>query len=119
MAKPKLTYVPETLDLALYAGDGVSIRLGLTTGDAPVVVTGVMRAQIRPRRSSSEISAEFTATPQEGAVIISLSGEQTQSLVTGEAEEFEGVWDLQWVPEGGEPKTLVQGNVKCNADVTR
>ncbi|HVI77807.1 MAG TPA: hypothetical protein VM715_06520 [Candidatus Acidoferrum sp.] len=119
MAKTKISRVPETLDLALYAGDGVAIRLSLTnsTGD-PIGVTGTMRAQIRTSRSSPEVSAEFTAVPEDNAIVISLTGEQTQALVSGD-EPFAGVWDLQWVPEGGEPATLVRGQVTCDADVTR
>lgn len=118
MAK-KISRVPETLDLALYAGDGVSIRLSLTnsTGD-PISVTGTMKAQIRATHSATEASAEFDATPEENAIVISLTGDQTQALVTGE-DKFEGVWDLQWVPQDGQPTTLVRGKVTCDADVTR
>lgn len=118
MAK-KISRVPEVLDLALYAGDGVSIRLSLTNStQEPITVTGAMKAQIRSSHSAPEAAAEFNAVPEENAVVISLTGEQTQSLVTGE-EKFEGVWDIQWVPENGEPVTLVRGKVTCDADVTR
>ena len=119
MAKPKISRVPETLDLALYAGDGVAIRLSLTTAtDTPVIATGTMQAQIRTARSATDPAAEFTTAIQDNAVVISLSGAQTQTLVSDD-DRFEGVWDLQWVPEGGEPKTLLQGKVTCDADVTR
>ena len=119
MAKTKISRVPETLDLALYAGDGVSIRLTLTnsTGD-PIGPTGVVKAQIRTHYSDPEISAEFSVASEENSIVISLTGDQTQSLVTSD-ETFEGVWDLQWIPEGGQPATLVRGKVTCDADVTR
>jgi hypothetical protein len=39
---------PQTLDLALYAGDGVEFRLVCTnTAGAPIDVTGTIKAQIR------------------------------------------------------------------------
>lgn len=118
MAK-KISRVPESLDLALYAGDGVSIRLSLTnSAKDPIQVTGTMKAQIRSTHSAPEASAEFTAVPEDNAVVISLTGDQTQALVTGE-DKFEGVWDIQWVPQDGEPVTLVRGKVTCDADVTR
>lgn len=118
MAK-KISRVPETLDLALYAGDGVSIRLSLTnSAKEPITVTGTMKAQIRPTHSAPDASAEFAAVPEDNAIVISLTGDQTQSLVSGE-DRFEGVWDIQWVPQDGEPVTLVRGKVTCDADVTR
>lgn len=118
MAK-KISRVPESLDLALYAGDGVSIRLALTdSAGAPIGVTGTMKAQIRASHSSPEVAAEFAATPEDSAIVISLTGEQTQGLVP-EEEQFTGVWDVQWVPQDGQPTTLVKGKVTCDADVTR
>jgi len=121
MAKAKIDRRPETLDLALYAGDGVSIRLGVTDNSgAPVAVEGELKAQIRESRGAPEVAAEFTTTPEEetGSVLISLTGEQTQSLVAN-GEDFSGVWDIQWQPVNGEPVTLTTGQVTCNADVTR
>lgn len=121
MAKAKIDRTPETLDLVLYAGDGVSIRLGVTdNAGGPVTVAGELKAQIRTSRGAPDISAEFAAVPEEGtgSVIISLTGVQTQALVeTG--EDFTGVWDIQWRPPDGEPITLTTGQVTCNADVTR
>lgn len=121
MAKAKIDRTPETLDLVLYSGDGVSIRLGvIDNAGAEVTVTGELKAQIRTTRTSPEISAEFVAVPEEGtgAIIISLTGEQTAALIT-EDETFTGVWDVQWHPPNAEPVTLTMGQVICNADVTR
>lgn len=118
-SKNKISRLPETLDLALYAGDGVSIRISLTTSDGnPITVPGTVKAQIRKARSDSTVAAEFTATPVDGAVIISLTGTQTAALVPDE-HQFSGVWDLQWIPDGGQPTTLVRGAVTCDGDVTR
>lgn len=121
MAKNKIDRTPETLDLTLYAGDGVSIRLGVTDNSGnPVTVSGELKAQIRERRGAPEVSAEFDTVPEAetGSVIISLTGEQTQALITGD-DNFSGVWDIQWRPTNGEPVTLTTGAVICNADVTR
>lgn len=121
MARAKIDRMPENLDLILYAGDGVSIRLGITdTAGGPVTIDGELKAQIRPSRLSTEISAEFAAVPEEGtgSVIISLTGEQTASLIEP-GGDFSGVWDIQWMPVGAEPITLTTGEVTCNADVTR
>lgn len=118
MAK-KISRLPETLDLALYAGDGVAIRLTLTdSANQPISATGAMTAQIRASHSAPDVAAEFNAAPEDNAIVISLTGEQTQALVPGE-EKFEGVWDLQWTPENGQPTTLVRGKVTCDADVSR
>lgn len=121
MAKNKINRVPESLDLALYAGDGVSIRLGVTTsGGAPLDIAGEMKAQIRESKSAPEVSAEFTTAPdaETSSVVISLTGEQTSALIVG-GESFRGVWDIQWHPTDGQPVTLIQGEVTCDADVTR
>lgn len=121
MAKTKIDRTPETLDLVLYAGDGVSIRLGVTDNNGgTVTVAGELKAQIRASRGATEVAAEFAAVPEEGtgSVIISLTGAQTQDLVVS-GENFSGVWDIQWRPPDGEPITLTTGQVICNADVTR
>lgn len=121
MAKNRINRVPDSLDLALYAGDGVSIRLGLTdsSGDA-LTISGEMKAQIRQTKTAGEVAAEFTTTPDPAtsSVVISLTGVQTAGLVENEVA-FKGVWDIQWVPEDGQPVTLIQGEVTCDADVTR
>jgi hypothetical protein len=121
MAKNKINRVPDSLDLALYAGDGVSIRLGVTTsGGAPLDIAGEMKAQIRQTKSAAEVAAEFEAVPdaENSSVVISLTGEQTASLIAN-GESFRGVWDIQWHPTDGQPVTLIQGEVTCDADVTR
>ena len=122
MAKKKLSFVPQTLDLTLYAGDGAGLRFTITdsTG-AALPLTGEMKAQIRANREDTDPAlAEFAADLTgfaAGIVLISLTGEQTHSLISGD-EKFTGVWDLEWTPIGDEPVTLVQGNVECLPDVT-
>jgi hypothetical protein len=122
VAKKKLSFVPQVLDLSLYAGDGAGIRFTITdsTG-AALPLTGEMKAEIRANREDADPAlAQFDVDLTDfatGIVLISLTGEQTHSLISGE-ETFVGVWDLEWIPAGDEPATLVQGKVECVPDVT-
>ena len=125
----QLSIQPPVLDLALYAGDGISFKL-ICTDDSvppePVNITGAIQAQIRANRDeTSAVSAEFSTDltgADAGEVILSLTGAQTQDLMEDPAVakgKFNGVWDVQWTPTGGQPRTLCQGKVECIADVTR
>lgn len=122
MAKKKLSFVPQTLDILLYAGDGAGIRFTITdsAGDA-LPLTGTMKAEIRASREAADPAlATFDVDLSdfnEGVVLISLTGVQTHALIS-DSEKFEGVWDLEWTPTGEEPATLVQGVVECMPDVT-
>lgn len=122
MPTPKISLLPEPLDLALYAGDGASIRLTVTdNAGASIPVGGEVIAHIRKTRSDVAPAAEFSVNlvnAATGVVIISLTGVQTAALLGGKPS-FKGAWDVQWKPTGGQPVTLVQGRVECNADVTR
>ena len=122
MPTPKISLLPDKLDLALYAGDGVIIKLTVTdNAGAQVPLTGEILAQIRASRLDTDPLAEFNynlddANP--GLVLLTLQGTQTAALIT-DAAAFKGVWDVQWHPENQEPITLVQGKVECDADVSR
>lgn len=122
MAKKKLSFIPQTLDLSLYAGDGAGLRFTITDStNAALPLTGEMKAHIRANREDVDPAlAEFAVDLTDfaaGVVLISLTGEQTHALINGD-EKFTGVWDLEWTPENDEPATLVQGNVECLPDVT-
>lgn len=122
MAKKKLSFIPQALDLSLYAGDGAGVRFTITDSlGAALPLTGEMKAEIRASREDADPAlAEFDVDLtdfSDGIVLISLTGTQTHSLIT-DTEKFVGVWDLQWIPTGGEPVTLVQGAVECSPDVT-
>jgi hypothetical protein len=123
----RISLLPDVLDLVLYAGDGVEIRVLCTdSAGAPIDITGVVSAQIRLERlapdppiASFEIN---TVDAYAGKIILKLTGQQTEDLVTdpsAKAGKFVGVWDLQWAPAGSEPRTMCQGKVECTADVTR
>lgn len=125
----QLSIQPPVLDLALYAGDGISFKL-ICTDDAdppqPVNVTGDVEAQVRVDRQSTDppvatFSAD-TSGADVGEITLSLTGDQTQDMMTGAGVskgKFTGVWDIQWTAAGGQPRTLCQGKVECIADVTR
>jgi hypothetical protein len=122
MAKKVLSFIPQNLDLRLYAGDGAGIRFTITDSIGAVLpITGEMKAEIRANREDLDPAlATFDVDLSDfanGIVLISLTGEQTHALITGD-EIFTGVWDLEWTPTSDEPATLVQGKVECYPDVT-
>lgn len=124
---PPISLLPQVLDLQLYGGDGVELRIVVTDSDgAPLPLTGAIDAQIRTSRTSGEEAAVFAADLVEadtGIVYLSLTGAQTGALhgtpPQQPTERFQGVWDVQWTPTGAEPVTLVQGSVESSLDVTR
>lgn len=127
MANKQINVQPQVIDLALYAGDGISFRLICTDlAGAPVDITGEVNAQIRltPITDDPPI-VEFAANLTDaylGIVVLSLTGDQTKELSDHEsskAGKFTGTWDIEWDPTDSEPRTLCQGKVECVSDVTR
>ena len=118
---------PETLDLSLYAGDGVEFRLLCTdNAQAPLDVSGETEAEVKLDRLEGTVAlVSFTTdmtNAANGIIELSLTGADTQLLVADPSSKngkFTGVWDLQWTPTGKEPRTICQGKVECLADVTR
>ena len=122
MAK-QINVQPQVLDLALYAGDGVSFRLVCTDpANAPIDVSGSVRAQIRVDRLTDDPPVAMfgvsAVDAYQGIIVLSLTGEQTKDLV-GTTGKFVGVWDIEWDAPDKEPRTLCQGKVECVSDVTR
>jgi hypothetical protein len=123
----QISLLPQVLDLALYAGDGVSLRLICKDSNgAPVDVSGATKAQIRLDRLSTDPPVvEFTVNlvdAYQGIVVLTLTGAQTQQLIAHSSTvngKFTGVWDVQWTPSGSQPHTICQGKVECVVDVTR
>lgn len=118
----EIDLTPQILDLVLYSGDGSRFRLVITdVNNQPVPITGTIEAQIRTKRGlAGDPSAEFDVDmtqAADGVAILSLTGTQTQALAP--TRKFVGVWDVEWTPEGSEPRTLVQGKVECDLDVSR
>jgi hypothetical protein len=123
MPTPKISNLPSKLDLALYAGDGASVKLTVTdnAGVAIPLQPGEVTAQIRAHRLDADALVEFNANFDDlvpNTVLLTLTGDQTASIITDE-DVFKGFWDVQWVAENQEPVTLAQGKVEVDADVTR
>lgn len=112
---------PKNLDLLLYAGDGITFRVIVKDKNAqPVPLTGTMIAQIRRKREDTNPVVTFSVDLSEsdqGIAILSLTGDQTKSLVTD--KKFLGVWDIEWTYSSTQPRTLCQGRVECISDVSR
>ena len=126
MPQPPISLVPESLDLKLYGGDGVELRLVVTDSlGEPIELTGEVAAQVRQSRTNATVLAEFQVTITDapnGIAMLSLTGDQTAAL-HGEddfpTERFTGVWDVQWTADSAEPITILQGGVESQLDVTR
>jgi hypothetical protein len=123
----QINLMPDVLDLILYAGDGVEFRVLCTDGNgAPIDMTGIVSAEIRLQRLDPDPPiVEFTVNmvdAYEGRVTLTLTGQQTMELSTHPSSKkgkFTGEWDMQWTPDGSEPRTMCQGKVECSSDVTR
>lgn len=126
---PDLEVLPPEVNISFYAGDGVSYKLVFKTNEDPqnpLPINGTIEAQIRVTRDLTALAVTaFSANMSEaddGIVYISLTGEQTQDLIdhpSTKKNKFKGVWDVEWTAPGSEPRTVIQGDVECLADVTR
>lgn len=113
-----ISFIPQSLDLACYAGDGAAVRIVVSRSGAPIDVTGDHEAQIRSARLDPDPIDTFNIDDSDasnGVIILLLTGEQTAAFGDG----FKGVWDMQWIAPGAEPITLIQGKITCVLDVTR
>lgn len=123
MSVGPVSFEPPTLNINLYAGDGAVLTIEtFRSASEPLALTGELVAQIRPARTSAEILEEFSVDMDratEGVVVLSLTAEQTDGLLVRGQRDARAVWDLEWLPPGGEPITLLQGTVRCVRDVTR
>jgi hypothetical protein len=119
------TFVPESCDLVLYAGDGATLRITVTSAGEPLPLGSDVTAQIRQRRVDEEPKADFAVDLDEaaqGIAVLTLTGAQTADLVLDSRARdgaFSGYWDCQLTLPDEEPYTLVQGAVTCSPDVTR
>ena len=125
MAVQTLNFRPSILNLLMYAGDGLNIKLTCKDKVGNLIdITGFVTAQIRPDRlhPNDPPLASFTVSLVDayiGTVGLTLTGAQSLSLLEDGQNSFNGVWDVQWTPVGLQVRTLVQGTVECVADVTR
>lgn len=118
----KLDLTPTRLDLKIYSGDGYRFRLVIKDKDEnPVPITGEVIAQVRKTRGSNDDpQASFEVDDTDfstGIIALHLTGESCHTLA--DTAKFNGFWDVQWTPSGGDPKTLAQGKLECDLDVSR
>ena len=115
MNVPAVSFVPQSLPLDLYAGDGAALTLALLDeANEPIDLEGEVTAQVKLRREDTAPLLEFGVVVDGNTATLTLTGDQTASL-----GEWVGAWDVQWSPNGSEPVTLVQGKATCKLDVTR
>jgi hypothetical protein len=123
MRTSEVSNIPQRVNLLLYAGDGVALRLTAINAENgnSLDLAGELTAQIKAKRTDTEPLIEFTINTDQaanGILDLFLTGEQTSELFT-DGKQFKGAWDVQWLADGEEPRTLVQGTVICDLDVTR
>ena len=111
-----ISFVPNAVDLALYAGDEVSFTVVVTNPDGTQRdVSGLAIAQIRASRADTDPAATFTVDDTDaatGRLVLTLDPADSAALTT-DGKKFTGFWDLQVANT-----TLVQGSVTCWPDVT-
>lgn len=103
----------------LYAGDDAIMGITLTSGGAPLDVSGFdLRAAWRKNKDSAEqVPLDLQVLDAEnGKLQIFIHHEQT-SVEGGTIRS--GVFDVQTVSSAGFVRTLVRGKVKWTKDVTR
>lgn len=104
---------PETFDLHLYAGDGVTVVIQFINDDdeTPFSTEGEWLAEIV---SYGAVVGAFTVTNDvaTSTVKLSLTGEQTTALWPN------AYWDLQHTPPGAEPHTWYSGKLTIQGDVS-
>lgn len=117
MAIVKLSSLSARIDLCIYAGDDVNVKINVNNPDGtPADLTGATaKAQIRGRATDPAPIAQFLATVDPaGCVLIGLDAVTTAALPTL------SVWDCQLAFAGGSPTvTLAHGGVRTLAEVTR
>ena len=108
---PVGSFIPRSLPLDLYAGDGAELRLTVSGAGE---LDGEVIAEIRAARTDDEPRTAFEVAVDGNVVTLRLSGAQTAEL-----GKFRGAYDVQWAPVAGEPRTLLQGPITCALDVSR
>ena len=110
------------MDIEIYAGDGVSITLNAANPNGTAMnLTGTVIAQIVNERTDAAPMVSFTVDTTNaatGKLVLSLTGAQTATLLSGNLDPFRGFWDVQWTGSGAQPLTLLQGTVTCDLDVS-
>jgi len=105
---------PATVDLNLYAGDDINLKI-LVTDDAGVDfdLTGyTAEAQIRAT-ADAPTALDFTCTVLANAVNV------TMPSATSTTMPIKGVWDVQVISATGVVTTLAAGKITVTPEVSR
>jgi hypothetical protein len=119
-----VTLGPAKLDLAgIRAGDRNVIQLTITQAGAPfdlgeITVTAQARKTATAPDPPALVGEVTILSAPQGILNLRWDGEDVRDLLAG-AASWAGVWDLQTLPVGGHPSTLVAGSFKAVMDVTR
>ena len=112
----EVKFVPEVVPISGYAGDTLALRI--TVSDPALIAGGTITAQIRQKRPSEVVTAEFAVTLESAtAFLITLSADITTAL-----GGFKGEYDVE-CRQPGTPddvvRTFIQGTISFAPDVTR
>ena len=107
--------MPVLVNVKLYAGDDFAMALTVLTADGSAAdLSGVaVLAEVRESSVSMAAAATFSASVAGNVISLSLSHEDTADLPAL------GVWDCQILDSGGHVTTLVYGQMRAVAQVTR
>jgi hypothetical protein len=112
-----LSALPTRVDLRLYAGDDLTVKVNVNNPDGtPADLTGASaKAQIRVWAYDADPIAEFTcAVDPSGFVLLGLDAASTALLPRS------SVWDCELLFDAGSPTTtIVSGSIRTLAEVTR
>lgn len=107
---------PNRVDLNIYAGDDMSVRITVNNSDGtPADLTGnTATAQIRATHTADDPLADFTTlVDPTGVVMLSLDAATTAVLPTW------AVWDCQIQAPLGQTTTIAAGSIRTAQEVTR
>lgn len=115
-----ITVVPMTVNITIYAGDTLNLRVIPAAG----VVDGLnWSAQIRLTRAAPTVSAAFVITPPASPgqpASLLLPSDLSETMTSNGTISYAGVWDCQCSAGGNDPVvTLMQGSFTVLPDVTR
>lgn len=123
MANVVLPLGPALLDLTgIRAGDRNLITMTLTSGGAPMDLTGLtVEAQARATPSTATAITAVTEVldpASAGVIQLRWPGDEVRTMLAGK-NNWNGVWDLQVGANGEDPVTVVAGGFAAVMDVTK
>lgn len=113
---PNIDTRPTVVDIDHYAGDTLTLHVKVPS---EVVAGRTWKAQVRSRRDTQRLDAEFAVVPDgTGASIILLNVDCQRLAKRG---KYSGFWDVQLAQaDGSDPvTTLAYGEIRIHPDVTR